>query len=117
MDQLPTAIQPLEFGLGPQRPHEEPRGLDFALDAIRTMGMVMSVGAVWWAMRAAGLVSSLLAMAPTWRHIDPLPVLGRDENDAAGGWEEPAGEEAAKEEASAAEMFDGPAQRPPTGAS
>ena len=78
MDKLPTAIPPLDFGIGPERPHEEPRGLTLALEAIRTAGLVMSVGAVWWASRAAGLVSSLLAITPTWRHIDPLPVLGRD---------------------------------------
>jgi hypothetical protein len=112
MDKLPTAIPALDFGIGPQRPHEEPRGLALALDAVRTVGLVVSVGAVWWASRAAGLVSSLLAMTPTWRHIDPLPVLGRDENEPFGGWEEPDGEEAAQEEASASEMFDGQAKTP-----
>jgi len=106
MDKLPSAVPPLEFGIGPDRPHEEPRGLDLALDAIRTAGLVVSVGAVWWAARAAGLVSSLLAVTPTWRHVDPLPVLGRDDEESPGGWGDPTGEEAAKEEASASEMFD-----------
>jgi len=113
MDRLPTAVQPLRLGLGPERPHEEPRGLDFALDSIRSIGLAMSVGAVWWAMRAAGLVSSLLAITPTWRHIDPMPVLGRDD-EPAGGWDEPAGEETAREDASADEMFDGKARTPPS---
>jgi hypothetical protein len=36
---------------------------------------------VWWAARAAGLIASLLASSPAWRHVDPLPVLGRDEGD------------------------------------
>ena len=114
MDKLPTAIPPLEFGLGPQRPQEEPRGLALALEAVRTAGLVVSVGAVWWASRAAGLVSSLLAITPTWRHIDPMPVLGRDPGDDAGGWEDPVGEEAAQEDASADEMFDGQAKSPPS---
>lgn len=106
MDRLPTAIAPLDFGLGRERPHEEPRGLALALDSIRTAGMVVSVGAVWWAARASALVSSLLAIAPTWRHLDPLPVLGSDETD--GGWDEPADEEAKQDDASAEEMFDRP---------
>jgi hypothetical protein len=74
----------------------------------------MSVGVVWWASRAAGLVSSLLAITPTWRHIDPMPVLGRDHDEEAGGWEDPAGEEAAQEDASADEMFDGKTKPPPS---
>ena len=30
---------------------------------------------------SAGLLGSLLASAPAWRHIDPLPVVGRDEDE------------------------------------
>ena len=113
MDKLPTAIAPLELGVGPQRPHEELRGLDLVLDSVRTAGMVLSVGAVWWAARAAGLLSSLIAISPTWRHLDPLPVLGRDDDEPAGGWEEPADEEARKEDASADRMFERNAGRRP----
>ncbi len=112
MDKLPTAIPPLDFAIGPQRPHEEPRGITLALDAVRTAGFVMSVGVAWWAARASGLISSLLAITPTWRHMDPLPVLGRDHDEKAGGWDDPVGDEAAKEEASANEMFDGGAKKP-----
>jgi hypothetical protein len=114
MDKLPTAIPPLDLGIGPQRPHEEPRGLTLALDAVRTAGLVMSVGAAWWAARASGLISSLLAITPSWRHMDPLPVLGRDDDEEAGGWDDPVGEEVAKEDASANEMFDGKTKAPPS---
>jgi hypothetical protein len=35
----------------------------------------------------SGLLGSLLASAPAWRNIDPLPVLGRDEEqDKDKGW-------------------------------
>ena len=44
-------------------------------------GMALSVGVVWWASRISGLLGSLLASAPAWRHIDPLPVVGRDDDD------------------------------------
>ena len=43
--------------------------------------MALSVGVVWWASRISGLLGSLLASAPAWRHIDPLPVVGRDEDE------------------------------------
>ena len=36
---------------------------------------------MWWAARAAGLIASLVASAPAWRHVDPLPVLGRDDDE------------------------------------
>jgi hypothetical protein len=57
------------------------------LNSVRITGLALSVGAVWWAARAAGLVASLLASSPAWRHVDPLPVLGRDEEEE-GEWDE-----------------------------
>jgi hypothetical protein len=57
---------------------EERRQIEIVLRTIRVSGIALSVGAVWWAARAAGLVASLLSTAPAWRHVDPLPVLGRD---------------------------------------
>jgi hypothetical protein len=51
--------------------------IEVVLNSIRVTGMALSVGAVWWAARAGGLLASLLVSAPAWRHLDPLPVLGR----------------------------------------
>jgi hypothetical protein len=42
---------------------------------------VLSVGAVWWATRAGGLLASLLATAPAWRTFDPLPIFGRTDDE------------------------------------
>jgi hypothetical protein len=60
---------------------EEKARVEVVLNSIRMTGLALSVGAVWWAARAAGLIASLLASSPAWRHVDPLPVLGRDEED------------------------------------
>jgi hypothetical protein len=57
---------------------EERRQIEIVLGTIRVSGIALSVGAVWWAARAAGLMASLLSTTPAWRHVDPLPVLGRD---------------------------------------
>jgi len=51
------------------------------LDAIRMTSFALSVGAIWWATRATGLIASLLSSLPAWRNFDPLPVLGRNEED------------------------------------
>jgi hypothetical protein len=63
-----------------QSGHDQERSeIEVVLNSIRVTGMALSVGAVWWAARAGGLLASLLASAPAWRHLDPLPVLGRPE--------------------------------------
>jgi hypothetical protein len=60
---------------------EERQRIEVVLNSVRITGLALSVGAVWWAARAAGLVASLLASTPAWRDVDPLPVLGRDEDE------------------------------------
>lgn len=46
----------------------------------------LSVGAVWRALRAGGLFTSLLTSLPAWRSFDMLPVLSRDEDDDDASW-------------------------------
>jgi hypothetical protein len=57
--------------------------------ALKTSGLTISLGAIWWATRASGLVTSLILTTPAWRTLDPLPVLFSQDpdNDA-----EPSGE-------------------------
>ena len=71
---------------------EERSRVEVVLNSVRITGLAFSVGAVWWAARAAGLMASLLASSPAWRHVDPLPVLGRDDDEER-LWEEEAEEE------------------------
>ncbi len=44
-------------------------------------GAGMSVGYVLWLLRGGLLLSSLLTSLPAWRFVDPLPVLGRLQDD------------------------------------
>jgi VCBS repeat-containing protein len=60
---------------------EERQTIEVIMSSVRITGLAFSVGAVWWAARAAGLMASLLASSPAWRHVDPLPVLGRDDEE------------------------------------
>ena len=74
--QVLPAREPADFG-----DNDERRQLEVVLGAVRVTGLALSVGAVWWAARAAGLIASVLASSPAWRHVDPLPVLGKDEDE------------------------------------
>jgi len=68
----------------------EQRKEEFAvvLDTAQLGGIGLSVGVVWWASRLTGVVGSLLASAPAWRHLDPLPVVGRVGPTDEGEWRE-----------------------------
>jgi hypothetical protein len=77
---------------------DDQQRIEIVLNSVRISGLALSVGAVWWAARAAGLVASLLASSPAWRHVDPLPVLGRDEEEDE-GWDESDESDESKERA------------------
>jgi hypothetical protein len=50
-----------------------------ALSAAATLGL--SVGYVFWLLRGGLLLSTVLSSLPAWRLVDPLPILGRLEED------------------------------------
>ncbi|HYC46805.1 MAG TPA: cadherin-like domain-containing protein, partial [Burkholderiales bacterium] len=64
---------------------------------VKFTGAMISAGAVAWALRGAGLLTSLLATVPAWRHLDPVPVLAPEEEkpDWGDGDDANAGEERA----------------------
>lgn len=66
----------------------------------------LSLGLVWWATRAGGLVSSLLITTPAWRTIDPLPVFLANHDSTSEDADEGTGESAEAER-----MFDEPPQQ------
>jgi VCBS repeat-containing protein len=104
-DTLATAAPPVDFTIRTIRHTDDaPRAFDVALESARITGMALSVGAVWWAARAGGLIASMLASAPAWRHVDPLPVLGRDDAEPEIDWSGPEREQP-EEEASATQVF------------
>ncbi|MGB8434535.1 MAG: DUF2341 domain-containing protein [Burkholderiales bacterium] len=86
------------------------------LDSIRMTSLALSVGAIWWATRATGLIASLLSSLPAWRNFDPLPVLGRDEfhgeDDLGDTDEEQESDEEAEEEALVSQRFSNEESQP-----
>ncbi len=104
-ERIPTNLPKMDFAINAVRHDEASRSFDVALDSARITGMALSVGAVWWAARAGGLLASLLASTPAWRHVDPLPVLGRDEDEPEIEWNNEA-DTVREDERSEAEVFD-----------
>ncbi|HND80822.1 MAG TPA: cadherin domain-containing protein, partial [Accumulibacter sp.] len=52
------------------------------VNSTKMVGVSLSVGVAWWALRAGGLLASLAASLPTWRGIDTLMILrDREEGD------------------------------------
>jgi hypothetical protein len=62
-----------------RRQSEEEQQFDIMVNGVRLTGVSLSVGVVTWALRAGGILSSLLASLPAWRYVDPLPILERAE--------------------------------------
>jgi len=82
------------------------RVIQLDLDAIRMTSLALSIGAVWWATRATGLLASLLSSLPAWRNFDPLPVLARNEDEEEEEWAEAdEDEESRKEEDAVTRTF------------
>jgi VCBS repeat-containing protein len=76
-------------------------------NAAQLTGLVVSAGFVAWALRGAGLVTSLLASTPAWRNLDPLPVLGDDDEDKNKEDHVDADEEATRDEFAVSDLWAG----------
>jgi hypothetical protein len=75
------------------------------MESVRMGGIALSVGVVWWASRVTGLVGSLLASMPAWRHLDPLPIVGRDDEEE---WYDAKDSDADADELAISMVLDGP---------
>jgi hypothetical protein len=84
------------------------------MESVRMGGIALSVGVVWWASRVTGLIGSLLASMPAWRQLDPLPIVGRDEEEDR--WEETEDSEADADELAVSMVLEGPRSRDPVSA-
>jgi hypothetical protein len=55
-----------------------------AVAASAAASLGLSVGYVIWLLRGGALVTSMLSTLPAWRLVDPLPILGRLEEESDG---------------------------------
>ena len=49
--------------------------------SLRFTSVALTVGALSWAIRAGGLLTSLLVGMPIWGEFDPLPVFAQDDDE------------------------------------
>jgi filamentous hemagglutinin family protein len=69
--------------------------------------IVLSVSAIVWATRIQSLLAALMATAPAWRALDPLPIMERRRRKKSDGTDEgPEDELQAAQEKRAAALFD-----------
>jgi hypothetical protein len=69
-------------------PYSNGEHFSVLLDSTQMSGIALSVGVVWWASRVTGVIGSLLASIPAWRRLDPLPVVGSDDDEHDEDWRE-----------------------------
>jgi hypothetical protein len=85
---VPETIDPIaaEMSVVPTAHRLEPDAedqwrLNLGFGALTVTGLTVAAGALWWAARASGLISGLLAASRARRPVDPLSALGRDDKD------------------------------------
>jgi hypothetical protein len=70
-------------------------------------GIALSVSVIVWATRIQSLLAALMATAPAWRALDPLPIMERRRRKKSDGTDEgPEDELQAAQEQRAAALFD-----------
>ena len=47
---------------------------------VKMSGVAVTASAVWWALRATGLLASVMTSLPAWRQVDLLSLLPEDES-------------------------------------
>jgi hypothetical protein len=73
------------------------------VEVAQATGLALSAGAVWWALRAGGLLATLIGTLPTWRHVDLLAVLPDEEDDR--NWDADGDDEARRDEQAVDELM------------
>ena len=90
-------------GMGQSACEEPTENSGWIRGGVQVTGVVVSAGFVVWAMRGAGLLTSILSAAPAWRHLDPMPVLAPEEEKP--DWGDEADDENKREDAAASKLW------------
>lgn len=98
-----TGLDAAELGM------DEPAGWAgiegaLAAKAAKVIGISLTAGTVWWALRLSGLLTSLMASLPAWRHLDLLAILPDDEEPVS-VWDQTGDAEALRDEAAVGNLL------------
>jgi hypothetical protein len=75
---------------------------EITVSVAEAVGLSLTVGVVWWALRLGGLLASAMVSIPAWRQIDLLPILD-DQRD--GDWDADDDRDDGSEDQEAEEAF------------
>jgi hypothetical protein len=73
-------------------------------DVAQATGIALTLGTVWWALRAGGLLASLAGALPAWRHIDLLAILPDEEDGDV--WDHDPDDEVLRDDEAVGNVFD-----------
>jgi hypothetical protein len=97
-----------ELGVGEsgmdQASRDEAAAHELSIQTAQVLGISLTVGTVWWALRVSGLVGGLLASLPAWRQLDLLMILP-DDDEHKWRWGDKDDKEALREEVAVSELL------------
>ncbi len=64
-----------------QTMEEQAEQRSWIVDSIKGAGFTLTTGFVAWIVRGGALVAGLMSTLPTWRHIDPVPILSMNKEE------------------------------------
>ncbi len=106
------------FGLARYRPMMPLAGMDWepqseqarqyqvVMETVQIGGVTISIGLLFYAVRAGGLVAAMLTALPAWSSLDPLVILHKDRKDKGDEWGDEGQTEIDQDEAAVGEILD-----------
>ncbi len=76
------------------------------LETVQIGGVAITLGLMFYALRAGGLVAAMLTALPAWSSIDPLVILHKDRKDNGNDWGDEGLTEIDLDEAAMGEILD-----------
>jgi hypothetical protein len=67
--------------------------------------VAISVGLVTWAIQVGALFTSVIATVPAWKNLDPIAILGKDDDEDETEWGVPEDESDDQAEESASDIW------------
>ncbi len=64
-----------------QTMEEQAEKRSWIMDSMKGAGFTLTTGFVAWMVRGGALVAGLMASLPSWRHIDPVPILSMNKEE------------------------------------
>ncbi len=85
---------------------QQARQYQVVLETVQMGGVAVSIGLLFYTLRAGGLVAAMLTALPAWSSIDPLVILHKDRKNKGDEWGDEGQTEIDQDEAAMGEILD-----------